>query len=46
MLIMVVDDEGDTLKGLITTKDIVRKVIHLGRNPSTTRVDEIMVRYL
>lgn len=42
---IVVDEDknGSLLKGLITTKDFVRKVIHPNLNHQTVKVSEIMV---
>jgi CBS domain-containing protein len=44
--VIVVDGdlENPQLKGVITTKDMTRKVLHLKLDPKTTTVDAVMVR--
>jgi CBS domain-containing protein len=42
---LVVMDDGDTLLGVVSERDIVRKCICRARSTAETRVDEIMVRH-
>lgn len=42
--VLIID--GEKLAGIITEKDIVRKVVSKGKNPLTMKVKEIMVKKL
>jgi CBS domain-containing protein len=39
--LLVIDDE-DRMRGIITERDLVRKVLLPGKDPATTRIGEIM----
>ena len=41
---VVQDHQTRTLVGIVTDRDLTVKVIAAGRNPATTRVDEVMTR--
>jgi signal-transduction protein with cAMP-binding, CBS, and nucleotidyltransferase domain len=36
--------DGDRLVGLVSERDVVRRVVAVGRDPATTLVDEVMTR--
>lgn len=34
--------DGDRLAGLVSERDVVRRVVNAGRDPATTKVDDVM----
>jgi len=41
---VVVVDDGESVLGMVTERDIMRRVVDEGRDPDTTQISEIMTR--
>nr|WP_248679635.1 CBS domain-containing protein [Sinimarinibacterium sp. CAU 1509] len=41
---VVVEPNADGVWGIVTRRDIVAKIVHAGKNPATTRVQDVCTR--